>query len=70
MKNNKAGYLSSVESYLLYSVSCQILAISRVFLRSQFSSFAPSSLTSKVNERVSSSAAFSFVGFLITIAKV
>ncbi|KAF8724506.1 hypothetical protein AX14_008737 [Amanita brunnescens Koide BX004] len=44
VKNIKAGYLSSVESYLLYS----------------FSSFAPSSPASKGKERVSPSTASSF----------
>jgi hypothetical protein len=60
MANDKAGYLSSVESCLLYSVSSQISATSGVFLRYQFSSFAPSPVDSKVRERVSPLAAFSF----------
>ena len=60
MANDKLGYLSSVESCLLFSVSSQSSATSRVFLRYQFSSFASPSLAPKVRERVSPSAAFSF----------
>ena len=58
MTNDETSCFSSVESYLLYSVSPQISAIKRVFLFYQFSSFAPSSLASKI--RVSLSVVFSF----------
>ncbi|KAF8687851.1 hypothetical protein AX14_003638 [Amanita brunnescens Koide BX004] len=52
LTNDKAGYFSSVESHLLYSVSSQLSAIDGSSLGFQFSSFAPSSFASEVHARL------------------
>ena len=58
MKRDEADCLSSMESYLLYSVSSRISAIIRYFYYYQFSSFAPPSFASDAYQRVSPLAAF------------